>query len=322
MSSVKPLVKSLVPASVRRQLRALALLMGVEEHPPVPFDNTYAWLNHTFLELLQNSRCSDKPMYLWGVLQAAALAKVLKIPRISVLELGVAGGFGLLSLEAIAAVVKNRTGVEIDVLGFDTGVGLPKPEDVRDQPNMWFEGQLPMDREALESKLETAKLVIGPVKDTMSTFIRENPAPVGFVSFDLDLYTSTRDAMILFEVGRDRLLPRVPCYFDDIFGHTYNEYCGERLAINEFNDQHDETKICPMHGLRYFLPRVLFLDIWPDCMYYAHCFDHPRYSELDSLNKAVITDVDGFDVRVPPASAWNRKQRTSPAKVRQSETLP
>ena len=290
------------------QLRALALLLGVESYPPVQFDNSYAWLNHTFLELLPTSRSAQKPMYLWGVLQAAALANVLKIGRIAVLELGVAGGFGLLSLEAAAMEVKTKTEIEIEVFGFNSGEGLPKPQDVRDQPNMWFEGQLPMDRDALEAKLHTAKLVIGPVKDTISSFIQKSPAPIGFVSFDLDLYTSTRDSLALFNAAHDRLLPRVSCYFDDIFGHTYNDYCGERLAIAEFNDRHEKVKICPMHGLRYFLPRLVSLDLWPDCMFYAHSFDHPRYSELDSINKAIITDVDGLDIRRPPGSNWKRNE--------------
>jgi hypothetical protein len=277
----------------------------VEGYPAVPFDNSYAWLNHTFLKLHEDGRCARKPMYFWGVLQAAALAKVLKLPRISVLELGVAGGFGLLSLEAAAAAVTKMTNIEIDVYGFDTGVGLPKPEDIRDQPNMWFEGQLPMDRAALEAQLQTAKLVMGPVKETISSFIAGAPAPIGFVSFDLDLYTSTRDALALIKADQARLLPRVVCYFDDIFGHTYNEYCGERLAIREFNDCNEERKLCQMHGLRYFLPRFVLLDVWPDCMYYAHCFDHPKYSELDSINKSVMTDMDGFDIRRPPVSDWN-----------------
>ena len=81
------------------------------------------------------------------------------------------------------------------VFGFDSGVGLPKPEDFRDQPNMWFEGQLPMDRAKLEPKLRRGKLCLGPLKETISTFIAGNPAPVGFASFDVDLYSSTRDAL-------------------------------------------------------------------------------------------------------------------------------
>jgi len=234
------------------------------------------------------------------VLQAAALAKVLGVPRITVIEFGVAGGYGLLSLQAIARAVKALTGIEIDVFGFDTGVGLPKPEDVRDQPNMWFEGQLPMNREALEAKLVGTKLVLGPVKNTLASFLASSPSPVGFVSVDVDLYSSTVDVLHLFRAGHTHLLPRVSCYFDDICGHTYNEFCGERLAINEFNASMQDRKICPVHGLRYFLPPMVFKELWPEGIYWCHLFDHPSYTHLDSFTKAVVTTIEGIDTRGRP----------------------
>ena len=123
--------------------KALALIFG--KWPIVPFDNTYPWLGHTFQELMRDPLCARKPAYVWGVIQGAALARVLNILHISVIEFGVAGGAGLLSLERTAELVEARTKVEIGVHGFDTGVGLPNPTDYRDQPNMWFEGQLPMN---------------------------------------------------------------------------------------------------------------------------------------------------------------------------------
>ncbi len=279
--------------------------MAYDSFPKVPFDNTYPWLNYAFLKLMKDGQCVRKPMYVWGILQGAALAKVLGIPKISVIEFGVAGGFGLLGAEAIARSVEAITEVDIDVFGFDTGIGMPKPQDVRDQPNMWFEGQLPMDRAALEAALVKAQLVIGPVKETLPSFVAGDPAPVGFVAHDLDLYTSTADALDLFRADHKHLLPRVSCYFDDIFGHTYNEFCGERLAINEFNASTNKREICPVHGLRYFLPRKEFQELWPDGMYCAHFFEHPMYARLDSFNKAVIADIEGMDIRVPPDSGWS-----------------
>jgi hypothetical protein len=307
--SAKNLVKSALPPAVKNGIKTIWNLIGHESYPPIPFDNTYPWLNYAFLELMQDSRCAQRPWHTWGVLQGAALAKVLKIPRISVIEFGVAGGTGLLNLEAVAETVKGKTDIEIDVLGFDTGVGLPKPEDIRDQPNMWFEGQLPMNRAALESALKSAKLLIGPVRDTVPSFIAKNPAPVAFVSFDLDLYSSTRDALAIFQANHTHLLPRVACYFDDILGHTYNDFCGERLAITEFNNNNDSSKICPIHGLRYFIPRVEFHNFWPDCMYFGHFFEHPMYSVLDSINKGVFADVHGRVMRRPPESDWTSEIR-------------
>src|SRR5438132_1216474 len=176
---------------------------------PIAFDNTYSWLNHTFAELVKDARCRERPQYGWGVMQGAALAKILGVPKISVIEFGVAGGFGLLALESIAAAIEIITNVHIDVFGFDTGVGLPKPADFRDQPNMWFEGQLPMDRDRLISALSRARLYLGPVDETIPSFIASDPAPIAFVSFDLDLYSSTRDALTLFQADHSNLLPRV-----------------------------------------------------------------------------------------------------------------
>ena len=48
--------------------------------------------------------------------------------HISVIEFGVAGGAGLLSLERTAELVEARTKVQRGVHGFDTGVGLPNPQ--------------------------------------------------------------------------------------------------------------------------------------------------------------------------------------------------
>ena len=223
-------------SKIGAKLQILKGLLADREWADVPFDNTPPWLGRTTLDLMKQKRCATKPMYAYGVTAAAALAKVLNIPRITVVEFGVAGGWGLLAMEAIAASVEKKTGIGIDVVGFDTGVGLPKPEDYRDQPNMWFEGQLPMDRPALEAKLTRATLQIGNVRETLPYFLAGRPAPIGFVSQDFDLWSSTRDALTLYEADYDRLLPRVVTYFDDILGHTYNDFCGERRAIHEFNE--------------------------------------------------------------------------------------
>ncbi len=290
--AIKSLAKVTLPKNTIAFLKRMRLVLGGETWPPVPFDNVYPWLNYTFSELFKLTQ-GAYPQYAWGVTQGAALAKVLGLPRVSVIEFGVAGGSGLLALETISEAIERRTNIGIDVFGFDSGVGLPKPGDFRDQPNMWFEGQLTMDRATLEPKLRRAKLCLGPVRETVPTFIAGNPAPVAFASFDLDLYSSTRDALLIFKSNCVYLLPRVISYFDDIFGHTYNDYCGERAAIAEFNTSNRTRKICPIYGLRYFIPRFARGDLWPDGMYFFHFFEHPSYSRLDSFNKVVVQDVDG-----------------------------
>lgn len=293
----KSLAKGILPKKVVDELRVLRYLIH-----EVPFDNQYSWLNYAFHRLIKDRRCAVKRQYIWGVAQGAALAKVLGETRISVIEFGVAGGFGLIALENIADAVSELTDIGIDVFGFDTGAGLPPPADFRDQPNLWYGGQLTMNKQKLLSRLKRAKLHIGPVKHTLVDFVNSQPPPVAFASFDMDLYSSTRDALKIFEVNHDLLMPRVFSYFDDIFGHTFNDFCGERAAISEFNAHHVNTKLCPIYGLRYFIPRVAFTDLWPDGMYICHLFDHKLYNSLDSIDKPVSAEIDGKVVweRSPP----------------------
>ena len=64
--------------------------------------------------------------YAYICFNAALLAKKLGYERISVIEYGAGEGSGLLSLEEYTD--------QIDIYGFDSGQGLPKPNDYRDLP--------------------------------------------------------------------------------------------------------------------------------------------------------------------------------------------
>jgi hypothetical protein len=94
---------------------------------------------------------------------------------------------------------------EIDVYGFDTGGGLPKPLDYRDVPNLYLEAADPMNHESLRRQLKKAHLLLGLVQDTVNEFIKSAPAPVAFISFDMDYYSSTMHAFKLFDADK-RLL--------------------------------------------------------------------------------------------------------------------
>jgi hypothetical protein len=238
----------------------------------------YSELNVLLLEFLAAAKGNLRPNYTWGVLHAAWLAKAVGIKRISAIEFGVAGGRGLIALEKAAEVVEQRLGVAVDVYGFDTGRGLPKPKDYRDLPNLYEESTYLMDQEALRRQLQHAKLLIGMIECTLPEFIASRPSPVGFVSIDVDLYSSTMDAFKLFQADQSILLPRIHCYFDDIMGFTFSEFTGERLAIANFNNANPFRKISPIYGLRYFVPRQFEDAYWIQCMYLTHFFEHPLYS--------------------------------------------
>lgn len=234
-----------------------------------------------------------RPHYGHGVRQAALLAKRLGYPAISAIEFGVAGGNGLLNLEMHAKEILEETGITVAIYGFDTGAGMPPPVDHRDLPYLWEEGYFLMDVEALKARLTQAKLVIGDVATTVAAFCEsEHPPPIGFISFDLDYYSSTLAAMRLLMADRKYFLPRVVCYLDDIVGDVdwaYNEFTGELLAVSEFNAAHPNMKIAPVRGLRYIGHRLP--SVWHEQTFVAHLFDHPDYgrpiSNLTQLHLAL-----------------------------------
>ncbi|MBA3240164.1 MAG: hypothetical protein H0T60_02970 [Acidobacteria bacterium] len=222
----------------------------------------------------------ERPHYGYCLFQGARLAKKLGHPRVSVLEFGVAGGRGLLSLEYHAAEVSRSLGIEIDIYGFDTGKGLPVPVDYRDLPYHWKEGFYSMDRGKLEARLKKARLVIGDIRETAPSFCAEHdPAPIAAMMHDFDFYSSTAAALRIFEAPERYFLPRVFCYFDDIVGDEialYNDYTGERLAINEFNATHATKKIAaPAH----FLTRAV-RETWHSQIFVQHDFAHSRYNDF------------------------------------------
>ncbi len=219
----------------------------------------------------------SRPHYAFGVYSAADLASKLGLPAISVLEMGVAGGRGLLALESIAAEISNDLKIRISVYGFDSGTGLSDPKDYRDLPHVWGAGFYKMNVGALKRRLRSAQLVLGDVASTIPTFLDAGHPPIGFVAFDLDYYSSTKAAFELLEGNPQSYLPRVYCYFDDVMwpeAACHNEYVGELCAIREFNEEHEHKAICPIHMLRYMQP---FANAWHEQMYVFHDFTHPLY---------------------------------------------
>jgi len=224
---------------------------------------------------------SNFPQYAYGILQAASLAKSLKLSSITAVELGVAGGNGLLELERLSKAIGAERQVDIKSVGFDLGSGMPEPVDYRDMPYIWQRGFFTMDEECIRSRLTSASLILGDIAKTGSAFMATLSTPLGFISFDLDYYSSTVSAMrSLLNDEPERYLPRVFCYFDDTIGpheELHSEFTGELLAIREFNSTHEHRKLAKIHGLRYKL--LPLEEPWVDAMYVLHIFDHPRYNE-------------------------------------------
>jgi hypothetical protein len=261
---------------IRRVLQALA------EPVPARFLALRAldqWLNFLRYPAKLKYGSVERPGYGYGLLHAALQARKLGFPEISALEFGVAGGNGLVALERHAHRVQAETGVRVTTYGFDAGTGMPPPADFRDMPYVFQAGYFRMDEDKLRARLKTSRLLLGPIQDIITEFLRgRDTAPIGFISFDLDYYSSTVSALQIFEADENKFLPRVICYFDDIIGDlddAYNEFTGELLAIREFNAAHEHIKVARAQGLRFYgsrLPRE-----WPEQIFVAHFFQHNKY---------------------------------------------
>lgn len=221
-----------------------------------------------------------RPHYAYCLANAARLAAALNEPKISVLEFGVAGGRGLLALEALCPEIEKTYGVKIEIWGFDTGEGLPEPEDYRDLPYIWQKGFYKMDQDALKRKLERSKLVLGNVRDTVPSFVEyHKPAKIGAVFMDLDFWSSTRDALKIFQEPAEALLPRIFCYCDDVLsaegGGILCDDVGQLRAMRDYNENSEMRKMHPIAGLtqtrRVKAP-------WNSQIYVHHSFDHPDYN--------------------------------------------
>lgn len=210
----------------------------------------------------------------FGLLKAADQAREFGIRRIAAVEFGVAQGAGIMNLCEIARRVSRATGVEIDIIGFDTGTGMPPPRDHRDHPEVYAAGDFPMpNREELVGRLPpNARIYFGDVGKTVPQFLAECKGVVGFVSFDVDYYWSTLEALKLFEGDAATYLPKVICYFDDVMFDWHNEFCGELAAIADFNRGHPLRKISRYNYLEK--ERIFIRAKWLGGMFILHVLDH------------------------------------------------
>jgi hypothetical protein len=223
---------------------------------------------------------SARPHYLVATFFAAGQARREGIPEISVIEFGVAGGNGLLALQAETAAVERATGVVIRVYGFDAGPGgLPSfCGDYRDHPDMWKPGDYPMDVDALRPKLAPrTTLILGDIRETIERFRAEfEPSPIGFIAIDVDLYSSTAAALRVLDLCP--ILQHVAIYCDDIDLERCHRWAGELLAIDEFNENHAHLKIDRWRGVRHNRP---FPELpWIDRMFMCH--------DLESISKCAL----------------------------------
>ncbi len=233
-----------------------------------------SWLRTLPYPALLETGVLERPNYGYCMYNAAQLAGRLGHKVVSAIEFGCAGGNGLVAAERHAREITRELGIEFQIYGFDSGAGLPPPLDYRDMPFAWQAGFYPMDQEKLKQRLTMTKLVIGQVRETCGDFFAQhNPAPIGCIFMDLDFYSSTMDALQIFEGSDKYFLPRVSMYFDDIVGADMCDFTGERMAMTDFNSRSQTAKISP----EYYTRLQDFPGFWKHQIYVYHNFAHPDY---------------------------------------------
>ena len=198
-------------------------------------------------------------------------------------------------MDSYATEVGRFTGTKIHVFGFDSCKGLPPPEDYRDLPRFFKAGFYPMDAPNLKGRLRNGTLILGDVRATVRELVENRAdtlraAPIGFLAFDLDYWSSTLAAFDVLRGDAAVCLPRITCYFDDIVETI--EDVGELRAIRDFNEESHGRRMRPPHALRRRLP---FEPNWADGIFEAHLFDHADYNTF-------LADPDAEAEHVPELS--------------------
>lgn len=187
--------------------------------------------------------------------------------RMTVVELGVWFGAGLVELCRIAEFFRQELEIEITVVGFDGAKGLPELNGYMDHPELWHTAAFVMPNpDELRARLPSfARLIIGDIGETIPPFEAElQKSRLGFVAFDVDLYSSTKQALRILKFAPDCYLPAVPAIFDD--SHivlTHSDWCGEAAAVREFNEVEKLRKV----------DRLFNFDVRK--FYACQIFDHP-----------------------------------------------
>ena len=143
------------------------------------------------------------------------LAKYCGKQSVTIIDFGVASGAGLLNMVGLAPMIEKETGIQLRIVGFDTGQGLPSVHGYRDHPELWRTGDFATeDREALMQKLGgRAEIIWGDIADTIGSFTDSisDAGPLGFISVDLDIYSATTAALQCLTGRPENYNPGIVC---------------------------------------------------------------------------------------------------------------
>ena len=245
-------------------------------------------LRVALLKLLSLKYKTFRPQYETILFESCIEAKKLGYEEITVLELGVAGGNGIVSLEKYKKKIQKNLNIKINIYGFDTGEGMPESNLKEDLPFIWKAGQFKIDKEKLEKRVNS-KIYYGDIKNTIEEFCKLNPKNISVIFFDLDLYSSTASFLKKINIWSKFISPRVYCYFDDLFNYNYiSDFNGELLAIKEFNEENQDYKIGTNidHVSDFKFPLAKGL------LYTLHNFKHKDYLKYIGLDDNELMSLD------------------------------
>ena len=205
-------------------------------------------LRVALLKYLSLKFSTFRPHYETLIYESSKNAIKLGYNEINIIELGVAGGNGIRTLVKYKKKIEEILKIKINIIGFDTGTGLPNTTLKEDLPFFWKQGDYTnKNLSDLEKEDQCIKIYEGDISFTLDKFISESKNKIGLIIFDLDLYSSTKlflDKIPKLSKG-NLLLPRIFCYFDDLFVADYclDDVNGEPLAISQFNKQFEDLKL-------------------------------------------------------------------------------
>ena len=240
--------------------------------------------------------------YDFGLQAACSEASALGYKAITAIEFGVAGGSGLKALAIAARNCEEIFGIRVQVIGFDSGEGMPGHQGYQDAPHMWSQGDFKMERNILRKALaKQAQVILGNVSETVEWWLLRQTSsqggassqypsssesdfypdllepevkidfdlPIAFVAIDLDYWSSTASALRILR--SPNVLPRVWCYFDDL--DTISTQTGEWLAIDQFNSSEEGRFLS-----RCTLSSPSWVN-WDHKVMLLHSYGHPKYTE-------------------------------------------
>jgi len=194
---------------------------------------------------------SNRPDIFSAICLASAQAICWGKEGLSLIELGVYNGTGLQFIFNVAKCLTENIGMKYNIYGFDSFEGIPDLKGFEDHNELWKKGQYKCKHtyeKMVKNFKNKATLIKGDVENTITPFLDEIldiNFPNGFISLDLDLYTSSRSGLkILEDTNSNKYIPTVTMIVDDQdYLITYNNWCGEGKAIKEFNNENKYRKI-------------------------------------------------------------------------------